>query len=122
MKEDYDLYDDISFNYNVEEHHNRQRDKEQKQKRKKNRKEISFLENEMNSFYMYSRDDDIFEINKLILLGEEIKTNDIELVKYIVKKDKIKKKLGTYTFGKHILEILSFGDKKIFCIRMNDEY
>ena len=88
MKEDYDLYDDTYFNYNVEERHNRQRDKEQKQKRKRNQKEISFLENEMNSFYMYSRDDDILEIKKLILLGEEIKTNDIELVKYIVKKDK----------------------------------
>ena len=76
----------------------------------------------MNSFYMYSRDDDIFEINKLILLGEEIKTNDVELVKYIVKKDKIKKKLGTYKFGKYILEILEFGNKKIFCVRMNNEY
>lgn len=120
MKEDH--YDDFDLINHQKEHYNRQRDKDQIRRKRRQQKEISFIENELESFRIYSRDDDIYEINKLISLGEEIKTKDIELVKFIIKKDQIKKKLGTYTFGEHILEILSFNDKKIFCVRRNSEY
>ena len=120
MKEDY--YDDYESNNHQRERYNRQKEKDQIKRKRRQQKEISFIENELESFRIYSRDDDILEINELISLGEEIKTKDIELVKYIIKQNQIKKKLGTYTFGNHILEILSFNDKKIFCVRRNNEY
>lgn len=122
MKEDY--YDDYDFEVinHQKEHYNRKKEKDKVKNKRRQQREISFIENELESFRIYSRDDDIFEVNKLIALGEEIKTKDIELVKNIIKTNKIKKKLGTYNFGDYILEILSFNDKKIFCIRSNNEY
>ena len=122
MKEDY--YDDYDYEVinHQKEHYNRKKEKEKVKNKRRQQKEISFIENELESFRIYSRDDDIFEVNKLIALGEEIKTKDIELVKNIIKTNKIKKKIGTYSFGDYILEILSFNDKKIFCIRSNNEY
>ena len=120
MKEDY--YDDFEVINHQKEHYNRKKEKDKVKNKRRQQREISFIENELESFRIYSRDDDIFEVNKLIALGEEIKTKDIELVKNIIKTNKIKKKLGTYNFGDYILEILSFNDKKIFCIRSNNEY
>ena len=120
MKEDY--YDDFEVINHQKEHYNRKKEKDKVKNKRRQQREISFIENELESFRIYSRDDDIFEVNKLIALGEEIKTKDIELVKNIIKTNKIKKKLGTYNFRDYILEILSFNYKKIFCIRSNNEY
>ncbi len=117
MKEDF--YDDFSNNH-LKERHNRQKEKEKIRNKRRQQKEISFIENELESFRIYSRDDDMIEVRKLIAFGEEIKTKDIELVKYLTNRNQIKKKIGTYTFEEHILEILSFGNKKIFCVRRKE--
>ena len=113
MKEDYNNFDfDLVWD---------EKNQKRERFRRKNQKDFHSYEGEKDPSYYYSRDDDIKELKKIISSGEEIKTNDIELVKTITKENKIKKKVGIYYYNGYILEIKSVENKKIFFIREKDE-
>ena len=60
MKEDY--YDDYEVINHQKEHYNRKKEKEKVKNKRRQQREISFIENELESFRIYSRDDDIYEV------------------------------------------------------------
>ena len=117
-EEDYSFYQEIEADYHKQDDYIAiKKEKEIIIKRRKQQKQIEFIENNTQSFYLYSRDDDLKDIYKLLSSGNEVKTNDIELVKIITKVKKIKKKIGTQKIKDYVIETLSYMDKKIFCIR-----